>query len=98
MKSTKVERLVNTQIVFLFIILVSMAVICSLGTLIRTVRINHTVCKTLLKAKTELQYNSPFETQIVMLKTSEAPTNFFSNILTFMILFNNLIPLRYRRV
>ncbi|KAJ3414832.1 hypothetical protein HDV05_005989 [Chytridiales sp. JEL 0842] len=74
MKSTKVERLVNTQIVFLFIILCSMAVICSLGTLIRT-------------------YNSPFETNIIKLKVADAPTNFFSNILTFMILFNNLIPL-----
>ncbi|KAI9355344.1 hypothetical protein DFJ73DRAFT_825210 [Zopfochytrium polystomum] len=73
-KSTKVERYVNTQIVFLFIILLSMAVICSFGMFVR-------------------QLNSPFETYILQLDSSEAGSMFFWNILTFMILFNNLIPL-----
>lgn len=73
-KSTKVERYVNTQIVFLFMILLSMAVICSFGMLVR-------------------QYNSPFEANVLLLDPASAPSMFFWNILTFMILFNNLIPL-----
>ncbi|KAJ3327112.1 hypothetical protein HDU76_012352 [Blyttiomyces sp. JEL0837] len=73
-KSTKVERYVNTQIVFLFIILLSMATICSLGSLIRTL-------------------HEPFETEVIMLDPAVVGANFFWNILTFMILFNNLIPL-----
>ncbi|TPX31714.1 hypothetical protein SmJEL517_g05015 [Synchytrium microbalum] len=73
-KTTKVERMVNIQILYLFFILLAMSVLCALGTLIRT-------------------YNSPWEREILLLSTDGALGQFFLNILTFMILFNNLIPL-----
>ncbi|KAJ3109737.1 hypothetical protein HDU96_007113 [Phlyctochytrium bullatum] len=73
-KSTKVERMVNTQIGFLFIILLSLAVICALGTLSR-------------------QLFSPFEVELLFYHRDEALQYLFWNILTFMILYNNLIPL-----
>ncbi|KAJ1546222.1 hypothetical protein HK096_005370, partial [Nowakowskiella sp. JEL0078] len=73
-KRTKVERQVNTQIVYLFCILLTMSIICSFGYLNR-------------------QLNGAFEKNILMQSTSEATLLFFSNILTFIILFNNLIPL-----
>ncbi|KAJ3402326.1 hypothetical protein HDU80_005192 [Chytriomyces hyalinus] len=73
-KSTKVERMVNTQIVFLFLILVGMATICALGTLERSV-------------------HYPFESEILMVDKDAAPYNVLNNFLTFMILYNNLIPL-----
>ncbi|KAJ3084089.1 hypothetical protein HDU99_003498 [Rhizoclosmatium hyalinum] len=73
-KSTKVERMVNTQIVFLFLILVGMATICALGTLNRSL-------------------NSPFEQDVIMVNVAQAPYMVLSNFLTFMILYNNLIPL-----
>ncbi|KAJ3122446.1 hypothetical protein HK098_002819 [Nowakowskiella sp. JEL0407] len=39
------------------------------------------------------QLTQPFEKEILLQPTQEATLNFFSNILTFIILFNNLIPL-----
>ncbi|KAJ3190997.1 hypothetical protein HK101_008184 [Irineochytrium annulatum] len=73
-KSTKVERLVNTQIVFLFTLLLAMSLICAIGALVRTV-------------------NSPFETHILLMDRFSAAGNLFKDFLTFMILYNNLIPL-----
>ncbi|KAJ3130574.1 hypothetical protein HK100_007965 [Physocladia obscura] len=59
-KSTKIERSVNNQIIFLFILLL---------------------------------LTSNFETEILMIQRSSVVVDFFWNILTFMILYNNLIPL-----
>ncbi|KAI8819345.1 uncharacterized protein EV422DRAFT_108803 [Fimicolochytrium jonesii] len=73
-KKTKVERLVNTEITFLFVILVSLAVISAMGALHR-------------------QLNNPFEEHIVRFDSSTAFARFPGNILTYIILFNNLIPL-----
>ncbi|KAJ3217909.1 hypothetical protein HDU67_007060 [Dinochytrium kinnereticum] len=73
-KSTKIERLVNGQIIFLFVILVILSIVCSMGTLVRT-------------------YQSPFETKVLLIDQSKAPSEVFWNFLTFMILYNNLIPL-----
>ncbi|KAI8909915.1 hypothetical protein DFJ77DRAFT_109181 [Powellomyces hirtus] len=75
-KRTKVERMVNTQIIFLFTILLGMAVLCSIGALAR-------------------QLNGSFEKQILLSggSVSEAWIKFPQNILTYIILFNNLIPL-----
>ncbi|KAJ1561416.1 hypothetical protein HK405_003976 [Cladochytrium tenue] len=73
-KSTKVERMVNKQIIFLFTILLSMSVLCSFGMYAR-------------------QSNNPFEKYILMMDPTAASSQFFWNILTYMILFNNLIPL-----
>ncbi|RKO94387.1 hypothetical protein BDK51DRAFT_18519 [Blyttiomyces helicus] len=73
-KRTKLERLVNMEITLLFAILLSIAIICSLGSLHR-------------------QLNQPFEANILLLDPASAWTTFPANILTFIILFNNLIPL-----
>ncbi|KAJ3293771.1 hypothetical protein HK104_004206 [Borealophlyctis nickersoniae] len=73
-KQTQVERLVNTQIIFLFCILVAIAVLCSMGSLGR-------------------QLYSPFESNVLLLDVSGAWAKFPQNILTYIILFNNLIPL-----
>ncbi|KAI9206974.1 uncharacterized protein BJ171DRAFT_456836 [Polychytrium aggregatum] len=75
-KSTKVERFVNRQIIFLFIILLLMAIVCSAGNLVRALdgRFNRYI----LYQQTD--------TQTIW-------ANFGANILTFIILFNNLIPL-----
>ncbi|KAJ3304337.1 hypothetical protein HDU76_005222 [Blyttiomyces sp. JEL0837] len=73
-KSTKVERQVNRQIVLLFCILIGMALLCSTGTLMRTL-------------------SAPFESNILLIDKNNLFVYFIRNILTFMILFNNLIPL-----
>ncbi|KAI9099801.1 hypothetical protein DFS34DRAFT_507698 [Phlyctochytrium arcticum] len=72
-KRTKVERMVNTQIIFLFLTLLGMAVLCSLGALVR-------------------QLSNPFEKNF-LLDTGNPWKMFPVNILTYIILFNNLIPL-----
>lgn len=76
-KRTKVEHTVNTQIIFLFIILLTISISCSTGSLVR-------------------QLNNPFEEKILLFSNDAATAwgQFFKNILTFIILFNNLIPLR----
>lgn len=73
-KRTQVDRMVNQHIIYLFFILVAMAVICSMGALKR-------------------QLGSTFESQILMLDPSGAWIKFPQNILTYIILFNNLIPM-----
>ncbi|KAI8825014.1 uncharacterized protein EV422DRAFT_492579 [Fimicolochytrium jonesii] len=74
-KRTKVERMVNTQILFLFGLLVSIAILLAVGGLIR-------------------QISGDFEREILRLATSGNPASLFPrNIATFIILFNNLIPL-----
>ncbi|KNC99972.1 phospholipid-translocating P-type ATPase, flippase [Spizellomyces punctatus DAOM BR117] len=73
-KRTKVERLVNTEITFLFVLLVALAVTCALGALGR-------------------QLGNPFEREVLLLDPGTAWARFPGNILTYIILFNNLIPL-----
>ncbi|KAJ3277529.1 hypothetical protein HK104_003219, partial [Borealophlyctis nickersoniae] len=75
-KRTKVERTVNTQIIFLFLVLVTLAVVSSFGSLIR-------------------QLESSFDHNILFLPSdaTEAWKKFGLNILSYIILFNNLIPL-----
>ena len=70
--------MVNQNIVWLFIILVTLAVICAFGALIRQ----------------SLRF--PFEHNYLMLEGGGAPwVRFPLNILTYILLFNNLIPLRW---
>jgi phospholipid-transporting ATPase len=69
-KRTKVERLVNTQIIFLFVLLLAIAVLCAVGTLMRS--------------------GEGFE-QTILLQDGGALSRFPLDILTFIILFNNLI-------
>ena len=73
-KRTKMEYLVNAQIVFLLLILVIITLICAIGQYIR-------------------QTTGTFEQNILMMQASTAASDFGLNILTFIILFNNLIPL-----
>ncbi|KAJ3046996.1 hypothetical protein HK097_000331, partial [Rhizophlyctis rosea] len=73
-KTTKVERMVNTQIIFLFCILLCLSLICSIGYLTR-------------------QRTGMFELYILGQARENALTQFGKNILTYIILFNNLIPL-----
>jgi phospholipid-transporting ATPase len=71
-KRTKVERLVNTQIIFLFGLLVGIAVLCAVMTLMRS--------------------GEGFETFILLQPSGNAALRKFPlDILTFIILFNNLI-------
>ncbi|KAI9208671.1 uncharacterized protein BJ171DRAFT_489619 [Polychytrium aggregatum] len=75
-KSTKIDALVNQQIIFLFGILILISLLCSTGMFIRSM-------------------TGGFE-QSILLLTPDAATawkNFGLNILTYIILFNNLIPL-----
>lgn len=77
-KRTKVELMVNSQIIFLFCVLLVIALVGALGQLI---------------AETRGAFNSGINDP---LKTDNAATHiqqFPLNILTFIILFNNLIPL-----
>jgi len=73
-KRTKVEQIVNTQILFLFVILLALAVFCAIATLIRS--------------------NYSFE-EVILLQEggAHAWAKFPFDILTFIILYNNLIPL-----
>ncbi|KAI9009433.1 hypothetical protein BC832DRAFT_608554 [Gaertneriomyces semiglobifer] len=71
-KRTKVERMVNTQIIYLFMILLGMSLFCSVGALVRS------------------RYG--FES-LVLLNEENRWVRFAQNILTYIILFNNLIPL-----
>lgn len=76
-KRTAVERMVNVQIVFLFIILLALSFGSAIGSVIRT---NH------------------FGNDMWYLFLSEqggAVKIFFEDVLTFIILYNNLIPIRY---
>ncbi|KAJ3339680.1 hypothetical protein HDU93_007906 [Gonapodya sp. JEL0774] len=81
-KRTAVERMTNRQILILFGLLMLMSLVCSVGTLVRTL-------------------NAPFEQNIINVNdigvpvqdVSEALKRFGLNIMTFVILFNNLIPI-----
>ncbi|KAJ3259983.1 hypothetical protein HK103_001493 [Boothiomyces macroporosus] len=72
-KKTKVEHMVNSEIIFLFFVLLFMAITCASGQMIaeNSSLFNHNILKS--------PKISPFE--------------FVANILTFVILFNNFIPL-----
>ncbi|KAI8906468.1 hypothetical protein EDD86DRAFT_240841, partial [Gorgonomyces haynaldii] len=73
-KTTRVEKLVNQHIIYLFFVLVVMAVISALGTLRR-------------------QLYGFFEKNILLQDASKAWLQFPANILTYIILYNNLIPM-----
>ncbi|KAJ3163744.1 hypothetical protein HDU88_006236 [Geranomyces variabilis] len=73
-KRTKIERLVNTEITFLFVLLLSLAVFSAMGALGR-------------------QLGNPFEETVLMLDPSTAFARFPGSVITYIILFNNLIPL-----
>jgi phospholipid-transporting ATPase len=77
-KRTNVERMTNTQIIILFIILLLMSLACSLGTFIG-----------------ELPYSDSTKARPPFLSAPEygAAIQFVRNILTFIVLFNNLIPI-----
>nr|KAJ3420256.1 hypothetical protein HK105_005907 [Polyrhizophydium stewartii] len=73
-KGTKVDAIVNTEILILFMLLIVITVTCATGQLLR-------------------QLNQSFERDILQISRDEAPSNYGWNILTYIILFNNLIPL-----
>ncbi|KAJ2432637.1 aminophospholipid translocase, partial [Coemansia sp. RSA 2424] len=73
-KRTSVEKTTNRQIIFLFIILILLAVMSALGSQIMTSR-----------NRSQLSY--------LYLPDGEGAKTFVKNILTFIILYNNLIPI-----
>nr|CAG8433905.1 14545_t:CDS:10 [Entrophospora candida] len=74
-KRTSVEKMVNIQIIFLFGILLTMSLACSIGSAARTIKFG-----------SEMSY-------LQLLATGSLLSQFGFNILTFLILFNNLIPI-----
>lgn len=75
-KRTAVEHMINLQIVFLFCILLVLAVISSLGNVIKTKFSSDSMSYLYLEG-----------TNLVKL--------FFSDLLTYWVLFSNLVPIRY---
>ncbi|KAJ3323831.1 hypothetical protein HDV06_001201 [Boothiomyces sp. JEL0866] len=76
-KSTKVDSMVNSQVILLFVFLVLLAVGCAVGELY-------------------LEKSTNFVQDILSPVGGYSPTTpfqFFEHVMTFMILFNNLIPL-----
>ncbi|KAJ3311213.1 hypothetical protein HDV04_004217 [Boothiomyces sp. JEL0838] len=73
LKRTKVENMVNSEIILLFFVLLGMALICAFGQLLADL-------------------TNPFDAEILM-STNGGFFSFITNVLTFIILFNNLIPL-----
>ncbi|KAJ3309397.1 hypothetical protein HDV04_006184 [Boothiomyces sp. JEL0838] len=76
-KSTKVDSMVNSQVVLLFVFLILLAVGCAVGELY-------------------MEKSTNFVQDILSPAGKFSPTtplDFFQHVLTFMILFNNLIPL-----
>ncbi|KAJ8322920.1 hypothetical protein BDV3_006798 [Batrachochytrium dendrobatidis] len=73
-KRTKMELIVNIQILVLFILLAIITISCAAGQLVR-------------------QLNGSFELEIIRMNRNNSSTDFGWNILTYLILFNNLIPL-----
>ncbi|KAJ1978950.1 aminophospholipid translocase [Dimargaris verticillata] len=73
-KRTSIEKYTNVQIIFLFCILISLAVACALGNAI-------------MESRDFDQY------WYLSIQRSEIWKNFGLNILTFIILYNNLIPI-----
>lgn len=73
-KRTAVEKMLNLQIIFLFTILIVLAVISSLGQVIK----NHI-------GRSSLEY--------LHLEGTNAVKTFFSDLLTYWVLFSNLVPI-----
>lgn len=90
--------MVNTQIIFLFTILLSLSVGSAIGSIIRTVGL---CSKTLLAESPELadlssplQYSFSNQMWYVMLESKGNKVKaFVEDVLTFIILYNNLIPI-----
>jgi phospholipid-transporting ATPase len=78
-KRTAVEHMINLQIVFLFSILLTLAIVSSIGNVIKTKQWTDSVWYLQLEG-----------TSLVKL--------FFSDLLTYWILFSNLVPIRYVRI
>lgn len=72
-KKTKVEHMVNSEIIFLFFVLLFMAITCASGQMIAE--------------------NSSLFNHHILKSPKISPLEFVANILTFVILFNNFIPL-----
>ncbi|ORX88782.1 phospholipid-translocating P-type ATPase [Basidiobolus meristosporus CBS 931.73] len=77
-KRTDVEKMTNTQIIFLFGILLVLSLSCALGTLI-------------LRVSRHIRFTDQME--YLALGSTNMWAEFGKNILTFLILFNNLIPI-----
>lgn len=73
-KRTAVEHMINLQIIFLFLILIVMTVLSSLGNVIR-------------------QNTDRNKAWYLSLSSTSAASTFFLDILTFWILFSNLVPI-----
>ena len=73
-KTTKVQRMVNTQIIVLFFVLLLISILGAIG-------------------QSWAEHFSPFNSQILLTKGENPILDFCKNVLTYIILFNNLIPL-----
>lgn len=96
-KRTAVERMVNTQILFLFAILLSLSVGSAIGSIIRSVSVQRHRKLSLTLAESLLanaQYSFADQMWYVMLETKGNKAKaFVEDVLTFIILYNNLIPI-----
>ncbi|KAI9019832.1 aminophospholipid-transporting P-type ATPase [Hyaloraphidium curvatum] len=81
-KQTSVERMTNIQIIFLFLILMTMSIVCASGTLVRT-----------LYGTWEADFLNLNSLGQTVNDVGTAWGYFGLNILTYVILFNNLIPI-----
>ena len=85
-KRTDVERKTNHQILFLFFLMILMAIFSSLGLVITNLRYNNNNTDT----RWYLHSDDPADSQI---NSTSLVSDFFLNFLTFLILYNTLIPI-----
>lgn len=93
------EKQVNIQILFLFGILLLLSVGSAVGSFIRTVSCPHRALKLVLYVRlTRQAHQYSFADDMWYLLLSEKSGNkaraFVEDVLTFIILYNNLIPIR----
>ncbi|KAJ3355905.1 hypothetical protein GGF32_001766 [Allomyces javanicus] len=81
-KRTNMERMTNVQIVFLFVILLTLALACSIGTLV------FDMGEDVEHPKRWYLYGAG-----AIMREYPLGVQFLRNVLTFIILFNNLIPI-----
>uniref|UniRef100_A0A4W5PAD9 ATPase phospholipid transporting 8A2 n=1 Tax=Hucho hucho TaxID=62062 RepID=A0A4W5PAD9_9TELE len=89
LKRSNVERVTNIQILVLFCILLVMALVSSIGASIWNKQHTEEACW-YLHLFLLLPYNLVC---VLLLSTGDISTNFWYNLLTFIILYNNLIPI-----
>ncbi|XP_077591837.1 phospholipid-transporting ATPase IB isoform X1 [Stigmatopora nigra] len=97
LKRSNVERVTNMQILVLFGILLVMALVSSVGAAIWNRQYTEEACW-YLSRQGETQNNTFLHNQKVQFvfhchQTGDISTNFAYNLLTFIILYNNLIPI-----